>query len=884
MTITVTDPNTVFSGTNTVVVSRDGTFPNKPSGALEITTTSWSTIMSHLGTGKRVLLKRGQTWDFTSQKFMGFAGPGILGAFGDPNAARPTIRYTSSQTGDAGAVFMLGSGDAPGAFNDFRFMDLHIDGNNHNRWFVISNGTSNNITFLRVSLQNSGAFIGMGPDVLNWWNTGGPGGVAGHTLHSGLAIVDTEFDHMIGDGGVRNTQHIAYLGTQKFLFLGNNWNDSELGEHVLRIALATKGIVAHNRLTNARIEKHIIKFHAIAFASLAPRSDFVTIADNYFESELGDWYISIGPQNGETNESVHNIILERNHLRFGPAGNAGFHLATREVTVRNNTFILTPTGSGTAIAVTRRGIEPAPDENYIYNNSAYNGGTGSFNFVSIDSVAGDTYVYNNLAKGNGSSTMISGTGATLHQSNNSMTSTPGWVNSAPTLPAHFALASGSAAINSGTAKPVFDDYNENSRLAGTIDRGASEFNSGPASPTVSISVSDSSAAEPSNDGQFTVTASPAPTSTITVNLTRSGTATNSVDYTNIPTTVNIGTSGTATIPVDVINDSSPEGTESVILTLNSGTGYVVGSQNQATINIVDDDIRTATIAVTDASAGEPSNPGTFRITVSPAPTSTMTVNLNRSGTAMNGVDYSNINTTASVGTSGFVDVAVSVINDSTPESTESVTLDLATGSGYVVGSPSSATINITDDDSGSSLPTPWTNQDVGAVGTAGSASHSSGTFTVNGSGSDVWGTADEFHFVHQAATGDCEIRARVVSVQNTSSDAKAGVMIRDGTAAGARHAFMELIPSGQSEFIRRTTTNGSSSFTSGGATTAPYWVRLVRSGSTFTAYKSSNGTTWTTVGTATITMNSSVRIGLAVSSRNDGTLCTGVFDNVTVTP
>ena len=55
-------------------------------------------------------------------------------------------------------------------------------------------------------------------------------------------------------------------------------------------------------------------------------------------------------------------------------------------------------------------------------------------------------------------------------------------------------------------------------------------------------------------------------------------------------------------------------------------------------------------------------------------------------------------------------------------------------------------------------------RDVGAVGVAGSASYSNGTFTVSGSGDDVWGTADAFHYAYQSLSGDGQIVARVASV------------------------------------------------------------------------------------------------------------------------
>ena len=184
------------------------------------------------------------------------------------------------------------------------------------------------------------------------------------------------------------------------------------------------------------------------------------------------------------------------------------------------------------------------------------------------------------------------------------------------------------------------------------------------------------------------------------------------------------------------------------------------------------------------------------------------------------------------------------------------------------------------------LPSPWVNQDIGAVGAAGSASYSNGVFTVDGSGADIWGTADEFQYVYQPINGDIEIIARVASQENTNSYAKAGVMIRENLSAGSNNAKMVITPTQGFKFQWRATADGTSSNTNGTATNTPpnNWVRLVRSGSSFTAYQSSNGTSWTQVGTTqTISMTSSVYVGLAVASVNDGVLCTATFDNVQVT-
>jgi regulation of enolase protein 1 (concanavalin A-like superfamily) len=199
------------------------------------------------------------------------------------------------------------------------------------------------------------------------------------------------------------------------------------------------------------------------------------------------------------------------------------------------------------------------------------------------------------------------------------------------------------------------------------------------------------------------------------------------------------------------------------------------------------------------------------------------------------------------------------------------------------GATADAALNITVN--GLPLPPGWTAADVGSVGVVGSASESSGTFTVSGSGADIWNTSDAFRFVSGTLTGDGEIRARVTSQTNTNSWAKAGVMIRESTAAGSTHAMVVITPGNGFAFQYRSTTGGTSSHVAGPALNAApnNWVRLSRSGTLLTAYVSANGNTWTQVGTVSISMAASVSAGLAVTSHNNSVLSTATFDNVALT-
>jgi regulation of enolase protein 1 (concanavalin A-like superfamily) len=183
------------------------------------------------------------------------------------------------------------------------------------------------------------------------------------------------------------------------------------------------------------------------------------------------------------------------------------------------------------------------------------------------------------------------------------------------------------------------------------------------------------------------------------------------------------------------------------------------------------------------------------------------------------------------------------------------------------------------------VPAPWQAQDVGVVGLAGSTSYdaASGTYRVTGAGADIWGTADAFRYVYQPFAGDGEIVARVATVQYTNAWVKAGVMIRADLTPGSAQAMMMVTPGKGNNFQRRVVAGGTSTSTAGAVVTAPYWVRVTRSGATISAYQSADGASWSLVGTATIALPANALIGIAVSSHSSATLATATFDNVSVT-
>jgi len=189
-------------------------------------------------------------------------------------------------------------------------------------------------------------------------------------------------------------------------------------------------------------------------------------------------------------------------------------------------------------------------------------------------------------------------------------------------------------------------------------------------------------------------------------------------------------------------------------------------------------------------------------------------------------------------------------------------------------------VSVTADGGGSGgLPSPWISHDVGDPALAGSASEDGGTFTVHGAGGDIWGTADEFHFVHQSLTGDGALMARLVSQTPTNEWAKAGLMVKAGAAEGATYAAIFGTPEHGVRLQAKFDTD-----IAGSATTPPRWLKITRIGSMVSGYESADGANWTLVGSVALDLPETVEIGLFVTSHEVTALGTAVFDQVSFAP
>jgi hypothetical protein len=168
---------------------------------------------------------------------------------------------------------------------------------------------------------------------------------------------------------------------------------------------------------------------------------------------------------------------------------------------------------------------------------------------------------------------------------------------------------------------------------------------------------------------------------------------------------------------------------------------------------------------------------------------------------------------------------------------------------------------------------------------------SAGTMTMSGTGTDIWGTADQFHFAAKRLSGNGTIIAKVESIDNTDPWAKAGVMIRESLEPGARFAAVYATPGNGVRFQARLVNTGEATSDTTVATAeqmalqAPVWIKLERTGNSLSGFYSTNGTNWTSMSwnPQTMTVGGTIYIGLVVTSHVAGVTATGVFSNVTVT-
>ena len=406
--------------------------------------------------------------------------------------------------------------------------------------------------------------------------------------------------------------------------------------------------------------------------------------------------------------------------------------------------------------------------------------------------------------------------------------------------------------------------------------------------------------------KFYVSRLGATTAAVTVNITYGGTATGGDDYT-APASVTIpaGALG-VNVPVTIINDTLFEGTETITFEFAAG-GYSRGPG--ALMYITDNDSATRTVAFSSISSAAAESVGTVNIpvTLSAAATAPVSVEYLVDSNTVN--SSSTISPTTNVtlpywvrvvktgtqlsswlsmdGVSWF-QVGVNVTSSNFSTATPLVGLAVGSGTGGQTCTAVLDNVSITGLSPGGSSGA-QSDVTVGTTTPASSSSVTSGVHTIAAGGTGVvsGSATDNFRFVYfpVTAAANCTISARVSSISGGGPSSRVGVMVRDGTASNALSYACLVGGDLRTYYTSRSTVGATNAQTIVTPILKPYWLRVERVGNLWRSFISSNGTTFSAMGTTqTIVTGPQVQVGLAVSARQDGLISQATFDNTTLTP
>lgn len=425
VTITVQDPAVVFGGTwnvstcqidgtggpvgsqgCTVCLSPAGTYTGCPSGGGQDPKSAcgggscpWPTVVSTYAGPVRILMNRGETFTSSSGSTqITSPGPGDIGSYG--SGAQPIVRMASG----SGAMLAWSQTN----IGDWRIHDVEFDCNSLAGAFTIVRNTKQiliqNVTMVScVQGFSTTANVPTTPQTaqtpnqsqaLNWTCTSATYCIDG--LPDQIFVINTSLQNLIAGG-----QYGAiWTGVTRLAVMGNDWENATLALHIDRTQFAIKAVTNHNYFARAFRSFATFLIHGDPECTpTPPPTCFPYIGGQHVASEnvlvndlLQSENSTINPQAASpNNEPVQDVIYERNMVVPGSGSSSAVSHAASKVSVRLNIFNFSAKSSGGG-SVVADGLgapvsniyNPAPDQNWFYNNSMYcPNNTGASAFLGI---------------------------------------------------------------------------------------------------------------------------------------------------------------------------------------------------------------------------------------------------------------------------------------------------------------------------------------------------------------------------------------------------------------------------------------------------------------------------------------------------------------------
>lgn len=483
LTIAVADPDTTYSGANTICVGNSTPTSGAggcPSSAEVHTTSSWDAVRRYITTNKRILLKRGDTFTATGPNSDGTGinvqGPWQVGAYG--SGANPIIRAAANN------VILLPevSSSGPSSPSNWVFMDLQLEAHGHSPVYGVhemgGGHMVDNVLYLRIT----------GVDTLY---------EGFHTYdQTNVFVVDCDIEaNGRGGEGYGSYSH----GLTDSAWLGNYTKvDPVTGdnEHNFRSTFSHRLVLSDNTFEDAQSGGLLIKLHA--HDNSGPPNDsldsrYINIVHNKFStteaSTDSSWPVAIGPESPTDSccddEHVYEVIIDSN-LWYGEKMYIYLFLWAHDVVARNNivnmSLVNTEDDNRGMVTEIRShygvgGSPVTPSNIEFYNNTFYSSHANvdglTMNAITVWNMTG-TKVKNNVAvfPNQKSKSMLEDHGTSTDASGNSLQDHPGFASGSPSAPADFRPDKGSPLIGTGTDVPVWLDFFGAPRTASAYDQGA----------------------------------------------------------------------------------------------------------------------------------------------------------------------------------------------------------------------------------------------------------------------------------------------------------------------------------------------------------------------------------------------------------------------------
>ncbi len=442
-------------------------------------------------------------------------------------------------------------------------------------------------------------------------------------------------------------------------------------------------------------------------------------------------------------------------------------------------------------------------------------------------------------------------------------------------------------VSSGSVTPTTGTYG--AATAFTMNAGSAGAGNVTVTVNDAVSLECTVMATITNPGTCSGTCNLATAGLTNVSCNNNGTPSNSADdrilFSLNPTGSNLGATYTVTVSIGSVTPTTGTYGAATAFTMNAGSA---GAGN-VTVTITDAASAGCTLMATLTNPGTCSSSGICTLTSA----GLNNVNCDDNGTPSNSADDRitfRLNPTGTnLGTTYTVSVSSGSVTPTTGTYGPNTTFTMNAGS----GGAGNVTVTVTDAtspgctimatlvDPGSAGPLPpgWSNSDVGGPAVNGSAyMNCSGDFVVKANGFST-PTSDQLHIAYQQLCANGEIIARI---KNASGGGWGGITLRETLMPGSKKVGLktQLTPNIRREI--RSVTNGAASIFN---LFRPQhtWLRLVRSGSSFTGYTSTNGATWSFAFSATVSMSGCIYAGIFAESVNGNTTTTATFDNVSIT-